>query len=74
MDTDNKTYNVVEVLEGPHAGRVAVVPCRKPGFRLQLRKAQYRVCNVEFLFADGFACGLITAKRNSLRAGKAVTA
>lgn len=57
-------YNVIEVTAPhPRAGRVAVVPCKKTGFKLQLRNARYRVCNVEFDFADGFACGIITERR-----------
>ena len=61
----DKRFNVVEVLWGPPAtiGRIVVVPVRKPGFKNPLRNARYRVCNVPFEFADGFACGLITASR-----------
>jgi len=70
------TWNVIEVLEGTHAGRVAVVPCRKPGFKLALRKAHYRLCNTSFEFADGFASGLVSQKRatRTLIPGKAVPA
>lgn len=61
----DNSYNVVEVLWGPaHTiGRFVVVPARRPGFKNALRNARYRVCNVSFDFADGFASGLITASR-----------
>lgn len=58
-----KRFNVVEVLQGPTIGRIAVVPVRRAGFKNKLRNARYRLCNVTFDFADGFACGLITAQR-----------
>jgi hypothetical protein len=56
-------FNVIEVTGGPKAGRIAIVPARKAGFKNPLRNARYRLCNVGFTFADGFACGLITAGR-----------
>jgi hypothetical protein len=59
----DNTFNVVEVLKGPKAGRVAVVPSRKPGFRNRLRNARYRVCAVPFEFADGLACGIMMERR-----------
>lgn len=60
---DNR-FNVVEVLGGPTVGRIVVVPARKRGFKNPLRNARYRVTNVSFDFADGFASGLITANRS----------
>ena len=59
-----QTYDVIEVTAPhPRAGRIAVVPVRKQGFKLRLRNARFRVCNVAFDFADGFACGIITERR-----------
>jgi len=59
-----QTYNVIEVLAPhPKAGKIAVVPCKKTGFKLMLRNAQFRLCNMEFDFADGFACGIIAERR-----------
>ena len=57
-------YNVVEILAPhPKAGGVRVVRNRKPGFKLPLRNARYRLCNVFFSFADGFACGIVSERR-----------
>jgi len=70
----NKRYNVVEVTSGPKSGRIAVVPCRKYPHKLALRGAKYRLCNVEFLFADGFACGLITERAPHLERLRKVSA
>lgn len=61
----NGRFNVVEVTAGPKAGKVVVLPVRREGFRLHLRNARYRLCNVNFTFADGFACGVIQERRNS---------
>lgn len=58
-------FNVVEITGGPKAGRVCVVRCRRPGFRLQLRNASYLLCCVSHEFADGFACGIITERRRA---------
>jgi hypothetical protein len=61
---EDKRFNVVEVLDGPHIGRLAVVPVRRTA-KNPLRLAQYRVCNVEFDFADGIACGIMMERRRN---------
>jgi hypothetical protein len=59
------TFNVIEITNGPKTGRIRVVPCRRVGFRNPLRSARYRLCNVSFDFADGFACGMLVERRVS---------
>jgi hypothetical protein len=62
-----KRFDVVEILVGPHAGKICVLPTLRRAGRLRLRNARYRMCNSSFDFADGFAdgfaTGLICAKR-----------
>jgi hypothetical protein len=79
METE-KRFNVVEILSGPKAGRICVVPCPRSRPRafyvrngheirpltLRTDRARYRVCNVSFEFADGVACGIILARRETV--------
>jgi hypothetical protein len=65
---DEKRYNVIEIMAPhPKAGKIVVTPVRRRTSSrrpLPLRNARWRLSNSTFEFADGFACGLMSEKRN----------
>ena len=64
MDIVNGRFNVIEITAGRKVGKIVVIPCRKPGGKLQLRQARYRWCNTHFDFAYGYALGLTAGHRD----------